>query len=172
MTAAKKKFISTLEMECAIAQRFEPRRNLIVPNVSWGLSIHECDMLVLSQANYATEVEIKISKADLKKDAEKWHGHNDYYNRIKSLFFAFPEHLWPKLQDCLDCIPERAGVLLVSRQPSTRRFGPLWRIDTEREPEINRQARKFTDDERYKLARLGALRIWRLKNRELKRCAD
>ena len=45
---------------------FNYRANLIVPNISWGLGLHECDLLVLTSSGYATEIEIKVSKADLK----------------------------------------------------------------------------------------------------------
>ena len=67
--------ITTPEMECRLADYFGYRKNLIVPNVYWGLDMHECDLLVLSQAGYATEIEIKISIADLRADAKKVHGH-------------------------------------------------------------------------------------------------
>lgn len=159
--------ITTLEMECAIAQWATPRRNLVVPNVSWGMNIHECDVLILSDAGYATEVEIKISKADLKKERTKRHGHHDYHNRIKRLFFAFPAALWPKLDDALDCVPERAGILLVTPRGHAPGWGPLWRVETQRDCVTNKAAGKFSDSERYKLARLGALRVWGLKKKLL-----
>lgn len=72
-----KPFISTLQCEVAIMKHFGIRANLIVPNVSWEIyslpfrTLHECDILILSNSGYATEVEIKISKADLLKDREK-----------------------------------------------------------------------------------------------------
>ncbi len=151
--------ITTLEMECALARRFEPRRNLIVPNVSWGLDIHECDLLVITRAGYAWEIEIKVTKADLKKDAQKWHGHRD--PRIRHLYFAVPDYL----QDCIEYVPERAGIITVSRRPADVQWGSLWRCDTTRKPATNKAARPFSDAERYKVARLGALRIWPLKRK-------
>jgi len=151
--------ITTEEMECALARRFEPRRNLVVPNVCWGMNIHECDLFVLTQAGYALEIEIKVTKADLKKDAKKWHGHND--SRIKHLYFAIPDYLG----DCIEYIPERAGIIVVSRRPSNAQWGPLWRCDTTRKPATNKTAMPFSDAERYKVARLGALRIWPLKRK-------
>ena len=62
--------ITTLEMETLLMNHFNYLQNIIVPNVSNGIFhkehgwLHECDLLVLSKANYATEIEIKISKAD------------------------------------------------------------------------------------------------------------
>ncbi|MCK5563721.1 MAG: MmcB family DNA repair protein, partial [Planctomycetes bacterium] len=122
-------------------------------NVSWGLNIHECDLFIVSQAGYATEVEIKISKADLKKDADKPHNHES--DLIKNLYFAIPE----KLEGCIEYIPERAGVIVLKRE---KHYNSLI-CQILRKPKPNKHARKLTDEERYKVARLGALRIWGLK---------
>ena len=64
------KKITTLEVELSLMKHFNFRENVIVNGVHWGMVIngkplHECDLLILSKANYATEVEIKISKSDL-----------------------------------------------------------------------------------------------------------
>jgi len=63
--------ITTPEMECALAGWFDYRQNLIVPCVYWGVGYytHECDLLIVSRAGYVTEVEIKISRSDLRADA-------------------------------------------------------------------------------------------------------
>lgn len=63
--------ITTLDMEIVLMEYFGVNRNIIVPNVSWGLNLHECDLLIFSKSGYATEVEIKISKQDLLKDKNK-----------------------------------------------------------------------------------------------------
>ena len=68
--------ITTHKIEVALANHFNYRLNLIVPNISWGAFIwHECDLFIVSKAGYCTEIEIKISKSDLKKDFEKKHNH-------------------------------------------------------------------------------------------------
>ena len=84
-TAKPNKLVSLYEMECAISDLFEYRRCVIVPNISWGFKIHECDMLVIRQTNYAVEIEIKRSISDLKADFKKKHDHSD--DRIKELFY-------------------------------------------------------------------------------------
>ncbi|MEM6817189.1 MAG: hypothetical protein AAF578_00215 [Pseudomonadota bacterium] len=151
--------ITTIEMECALARHFNYRQNLIVPNVSWGIDIHECDLLVVTRAGYATEVEIKVSKTDLKKDAEKPHQHQDY--RIKSLYFAIPDYLI----DCTDLVPERAGIISVETGPLrvTKQGGKdyVWkrRCEVIRKAVINKRAPKFSDLDKAKITRLGALRI-------------
>lgn len=159
MTDLKACPIKTLEIEITLASWFGYRQNLIVPNVSWGLNIHECDLFIVSQAGYATEVEIKISKADLKKDADKPHKHQS--DLIKNLYFAIPE----KLEGCVEYIPERAGIIIVYR---LKHHDDLF-CKVLRKPKPNKTARKLTDEERYIVARLGALRIWGLKSGLLRR---
>ena len=63
--------ITTTEMEVALAHYLNMRVNLIVPNISWGMFIHECDLLVITPAGYMWEVEIKVSKQDLSRDSKK-----------------------------------------------------------------------------------------------------
>ena len=153
--------LTTPEMECALANYFNYRRNLIVPCVSWGMDFHECDLLILSQAGYATEVEIKISLADLKADAKKRHGHRS--NRIKRLYFALPLALCDKHPITITAlVPERAGILCV-REANT----DDWRqpkVIKSREA-VKQKTSRFTERERYKVARLGAIRIWNLKRK-------
>ncbi len=159
----------TLNMEVAVSNYFAPRRNLIVPNVSWGLFGHEVDICVLSPAGYATEVEIKVSRSDLIKDKGKRHGHNE--PMIKYLYFAIPEHL----EKDIEHIPERAGVLIVKwNEPfqSYRRVeAGWWSCKKKREPKIQYN-RKWTDYERANLLRLGAMRIWGLKEKLQKALGD
>ena len=158
--------ITTPEMECALALWFDYRVNLIVPNVHWGMNMHECDLLIVSKAGYVTEVEIKISRADLRADAKKWHGHQGGIAKrvIKYLYFAVPEDIIASggvlKEDVMVMIPERAGILTV-RPGEIDNVGP--RIRRIREPTVNKHASKMPDSERYKVARLGALRIWNLK---------
>lgn len=165
---------TTLDIEIAVIDYFRPRQNLIVPNVSWGMhnkeyrSLHECDVLVLSGDNYATEVEIKISKADLLKDREKKHGH--HHNLIRRLYFAVPS----KLKDiALESIPDHAGLLVVSNavknqyvfKDSTYRKIEYVKVDEVRPCKINTIAVKWTDTQRLQLARLGTMRILGLKRK-------
>lgn len=149
--------ITTTEMECALASFFDYRRNLIVPNVHWGLNMHECDLLMVSRSGYCTEIEIKVTRADLKNDAKKKHGH--FSNRIKYLYFAIPTYL----EHCTEFVPDRAGIVTVKpEEPDDWR--PRCKII--RRPSPN-NSMKMTDADQYKVARLGALRIWRLKRKAL-----
>jgi len=150
-------------MECALATWFDYRINLIVPNVywGWGLDNHECDLLIVSKAGYVTEVEIKISRADLRADAKKSHGHRNA--RIKYLYFAVPEKLETA---ALEFVPERAGIITVRNGENVVGIYPHRpKCKRIREPSKTINVSKMSDHERYKIARLGALRIWNLKRK-------
>lgn len=142
--------ITTEEIEWNISHYFGVRENLIVPNISWGLGIHECDLLVMSKAGYCTEVEIKRSLEDLKADRSKSHEHKSI--KIKYLYFAVPSYL----AQYIEYIPLRAGILIIT---SKRKVVCISR------PVQNKDCRPLTEKEQYEMARLGALRIWDLKRR-------
>lgn len=138
------------EIEIAIAQWFGYREHVIVPNVSWGFLTYEADLLVLSSSGYAWEVEIKISRGDLVRDKHKRHSHES--RKVRQLWFAIPE----KLANCIEHVPERAGVLIVSTDGKVREL---------RKPTANEFAIKLTDAQQFQIARLGAMRVWDLKKR-------
>ncbi len=138
------------EIESAVARFFDPRRNTIVPNVWWGMGLnHECDLFVLTKTGFAYEVEIKTSRADLKADLFKRHGHDSV--QIRKLYFAIPE----KLEFCIDLIPEKAGVLVVYPGGAVKKY---------REATLNKLAHPLTEARQLKLAQLGTMRIWSLKS--------
>jgi hypothetical protein len=142
---------TSVEIEIAIAGYFGARTHIIVPNVSWGMFGYELDLCILNNKSfYASEVEIKISKFDLKRDCKKGHHHDLNGNLIKNLWFAMPE----KLECCADLVPVKAGILLVSPKSWVREI---------RKPLPNPIAKKWTVQKAYELARLGTLRIWDLK---------
>ena len=148
--------MKTLEIEIIIMSAFSAHGKLIVPCVSWGMGrlggkdLHECDILVLSQSGYATEIEIKTSLPDLKKDRLKKHGHR--HNHIKQLYFAVPEKL---AESALELIPERAGLYVIKESC----------IETAKKCTRNKNAARWSDKERMKLAYLGASRILHLKSK-------
>lgn len=146
--------IKTEEIEIAIAYKFGIRQNIIVPNISWGANIHECDIFIMKPSGYCVEVEIKRSKADLVADKKKGHGHRS--KMIKELYFAIPTDCY---DDWLSLIPDNAGILTYER----------WYDNVvthyERLAPANKEARKLTENERLNIARLGCMRIWSLKKR-------
>ena len=150
--------MKAIEIEVAVAHHFGTRQNLIVPNTSWGLSMHECDLLVMTKAGFLYEVEIKVTKADLKRDAKKPHGHDNV--RLKRLYFALPEKI---AKECMDLIPFHAGVLAVKPVEDGVFYHEI--VECLRKAVDRKGARFVTPDEAYAIARLGALRIWGLKEK-------
>jgi hypothetical protein len=74
---------------------FYIRKNIVVPNCSWGFLNHEADLLIMSKSGYLTEVEIKRSWSDFKADFQKNHTHNDKH--IAHLYYAVPVSIGEKV---------------------------------------------------------------------------
>lgn len=151
--------MNTRHMEIRLANYFDFRQKIIVPNISWGLNIHECDLLIISKSGYATEVEIKISKQDLIADAKKRHHHQS--DKIKFLYFALPE----KLESFINYIPKQAGIIIVEEKEIWRIDGYRKGVKILRKPQCNKTCRQLSDIEIAKVLRLGTMRIWTLKQR-------
>ena len=145
-----------IEIELAVATLFGIRQNVIVPNISWGMGLHECDLLILRPSGYAIEVEIKVSKADLKKDLDKLHGHVS--NKIKELYYAVPFELLDFATQFLS-----ADVGIISCKVHKTRGVVVAHI--ERKAVARKNCVAFTEDQRNNLTRLGCMRIWGLKRK-------
>jgi len=150
--------VTTAEMEVAIAKYFGIRKHIVVPNVSWGFFNHECDLFFIRTSGYGFEVEIKRSKSDMLADFKKKHGHKDRQNRIVQLYYAFPEELLSKVEDL---VPEECGIITVSRSEWNNKAYASMRRDAKRK----KGAKQLTQKEQLKIARLGTLRIWTLKEK-------
>jgi len=150
-------------MELAVANLIGFRTHTIVPNVYWGIGLnHECDMLVLDAQNRFTEVEIKISKADLKADLNKGHGHKS--NIISRLVYAVPEDL---IELCKEIVPKESGIIGVFYKEtklsyqSDKKYGyyeARW-IRNAR----HRVEKTPSQGTLNKFYHLGCMRIWSLK---------
>lgn len=145
--------LTAQQIEIAVAKHFDWRRNVIVPNVHWGLWLnYEADLVVLRPSGFAVEVEIKVSGADIRADLNKRHQHDS--NLFRELYFAVPD----ALADHPD-IPEHAGVLSVYWYG---KYGP-WRVKKIRDAARRKTAMKWKPETRQKLYELAAMRIWNLK---------
>ena len=133
------------------SSKFSQRRNyLAIPNVSWGFLSYEADLLVVSKARFATEIEVKISMPDWKKDFEKRkHKTGLRDKRIKYQYYAAPMAL--ALRHTELELPEGWGVIGVSDGKG---------INILKEASAH-DAQKITDKELLVLARLVCFRIWR-----------
>ncbi len=149
------------EAELSVVNYFNPRQNLIVPNVSWGfMGLHyEADLVVIRKSGYAVEVEIKVSKSDLIKDKEKKHNHD--CKKFKGLYFAIPENLLKHKEH----IPYRAGILVCRKFIYEGKTYYRSRLERKPKPDLSTEPLDLKD--KYELARLGTLRIWNLKRKIL-----
>lgn len=148
------KKITTLEMELMLMRHFKFNQKIIVPNVRNGIkykkkSLNDCDLLILSKSNYATQIEIKVTKADLKHDFQKKHNQNYDHMLIKTFYYAVPHYL---KEFALTIIPEEAGLLSVSNKGVTeiKKAKTLEHV-------------KWDDELKLKLCTLGTMRIYNLK---------
>ena len=163
--------MTTKEMEHALFQHFLGRMDLITTNItgSYDLVEHECDILMVNKNRFLTEIEIKISKSDLKADFKKKHSHDS--NKIKYVYFAIPKHM----EDCIDLIPKRFGVIVVRKSDwldSFMKKVPIrktrYPVTVVRRPKKNCDY-KICDNDLIKLYRLASMRYWKCKENELKR---
>lgn len=145
--------LNSTDLEVAIAIGFNYRVNLIVPNVWWGLNFkHEIDVLVLTPANYAYEIEIKTSTSDLRRDFLKPHAHAS--TRIRRHYFCVTEKLVPLAKALIEAKAPEWGLIEVYGHQMMRII---------RHPKPNKLAKPFTVEERQKLYDLASMRIWTLK---------
>lgn len=92
----------------ALARFYDPRKNIIVPNVSWSFFNHEVDLLVISKAGYGTEIEIKVSMADLKKDFSKKKHTKVRPKLLSRLFYCVPTAM---VDAAKQIVPEQFGIM-------------------------------------------------------------
>ncbi len=152
---------------------FSGRYLVVVPNCIW--TGHECDLLVVTGNLRIIDVEIKISRADLKADAakDKWfhawdwkidgpwprqgekraHRPRQWPMRVWKHYYCMPAEIWkPGL------LPNQAmsGVLLIREHPHTHELT----IGCERAAKPCRDAEKISADDAIDIARLASLRMW------------
>lgn len=152
-------------------QTFQKRSLVIVPNCTW--TGHECDLLVITADLRVIDVEVKISRADLRADAakDKWfHGWNwrvdgpdrsghdqrrrrQWPRRVWKHYYAMPRPIWDA--SLFDCLPSTtSGVLLMSL-----RAGAVY-VTCERRATPCRDADRLDAADAVDIARLASLRMW------------
>ena len=98
MAVATKLSVKEIQLalrDCSLL--FDLRNDLVCPNVSWGLLPYEADLLGVKKNGIVTEVEIKRSYEDFKKDFEKDHKHDA--SIITYFYYCVPESI---LDKCID----------------------------------------------------------------------
>jgi hypothetical protein len=107
----KDEILDSCDIEFAIASHFGWRTHIIVPNVSWGMGFkYELDLMILTKANIAYEIEIKTCVSDVRRDLKKRHQHDS--KRITRCYFAIPEYIYGDAVKNL--IDNRFGIFTVS----------------------------------------------------------
>ncbi len=146
---------------------YDWRRYITVPNVSWGLGIDEADLIALSDSGWLTEIEIKISLADLRAEAKKYkykRGQSRTASElIQKRYIAIPRDIlrqkrrWLEIEtDIKPLLPE--GFWLIIVDIAERAVSSRARIEIPAPK--NPRARMLDGGERLKLMRLGYLRFW------------
>lgn len=152
-------------IELATAVLMDYRKHIIVPNVCFNWGTMECDMLIVDDKNRVTEVEIKVSIADLKADFKKPHGHK--HKNLSRLIYAFPLEM---LEKALPLIPNHCGIITVAISPyclkqieTIPNWKPSYEAKWYRQCKHDKTKTPLTDKEVINLTRLGCMRIWSLK---------
>lgn len=139
---------------------------LAVPCCGW--TGHEADLLIIEKGLRLIDIEVKISRSDLKADLgkDKWwvsrpwsrskldagRDRRPWPPRVWKHYYALPEAIWaPELEAAL---PEVSGILLL------RRHGAVDIITPMRRAKPNRDATRLQPHECIDLARLAGLRMW------------
>lgn len=137
--------------------------NICIPNIrSFLLYTGESDLVALTNSKWLKEYEIKISVADLKKDLKKakhlfW---NEPKNLVSELWYAMPKDIYKEELNIY--IPDYAGIALAYIDKSKILF------EIKRKAIRKESARKLTDYECFRIARLGSIRYWINRYKESK----
>ncbi len=151
---------------------------VLVDNCNW--TGHECDVLGVTTDLRIIDVEVKISRADLKADAgkDKWWRHltwqdaeargidtrtwnpwkhrepREWPPKVWKHYYALPADIWR--DDLIEALPSpKSGVLLLSQKP-----GEFMRVDCRRRATPNKDATRLTASNVMDIARLANLRMW------------
>jgi hypothetical protein len=150
--------LQTLARKCTV----------LVDNCNW--TGYECDVLAVTNDLRIIDVEVKISRADLKADAKKdkwWHrlGWRKIEGperarlhppKVWKHYYALPQEIWkPEL---LDCLPSPAsGVILMREQ---RNSATPVVAEVVRRATPAKDAYRLTAEQVMDISRLANLRMW------------
>ena len=162
-----------------VRQTFQRKCLVVVPNCMW--TGHECDLLCVEPRLRIIDVEIKISRADLKADAKKdkwWRslGYGGYRlsdgkyepppreprtwpTKVWKHYYALPASIYR--QELLDALPSPAsGVIKLSAVRHHENSVPVVYAVVQRRAKPNPQADRLKPEQVADIARLATLRLW------------
>lgn len=158
-------------------QLFQNQHLVVVPRCGW--TGNECDLLVVTRDLRVIDVEIKISRDDLKADAkkDKWYHHWDsrvdgtllpwwsperkaarrrrlWPQKVWKHYYALPKDIWDdKLLPTLGS--GTSGILLLDQRPGGKLVYTVRRAS-----KPCRDAQKISAADAVDIARLASLRMW------------
>lgn len=143
------------------------RTDIVVPNLSWGLLNHEADLAIIRKSGYLTEIEIKRSYQDLKKDFDKNVFHKD--DKVSDFYFCLPSSIKEKANQLfLEQVDKLKELYWGWDDWEDKRYFPavIW-YDDDGNLEYNKGwkyvgGRKLFMEEINKLTRLMSIRYWNL----------
>lgn len=146
------------QIQVAVAEAFGVRNHIIVPNVSWGFfASHEADMVLITKSNYLIEVEIKRSWSDFLADFKKTTTHDE--GKVMYKYFAVPESLTDKVKTYLvENKHQDWGII------QYHETGTAWIVRQPKNFGSTDHRKKLFLEEQLAIARLGCMRIWKLKS--------
>lgn len=179
---AEKEPWSEHKIAAAMARQTFKRSSIVmVPNCNW--TGHECDLLVVTKDLRIIDVEVKISRSDLKADAkkDKWwlrehvgfepildrrgvnsggsrmvfeHHARPHPPKVWKHYYALPKEIWN--EGLLDCLPSPdSGVIALY----FGRTGQLY-ADVVRRAKPAKDAYRLNHQQAVDVARLANLRLW------------
>ena len=148
-------------------QTFQRKCLLLVPNCNW--TGHECDVLGVTGDLRVIDIEVKISRADLKADAKKdkwWHRLSRWRDahgpdqlmrwppKVWKHYYALPADIW--MPALFDSLPSTASGVLLVRDRGTS----VLSVESIRRATPNKDADKLSSGDAIDIARLANLRMW------------
>lgn len=149
---------------------FQRKALMVLPNTYW--TGHETDLLCVMPDFRLIDIEIKVSRSDLKADLKKdkwWHHwdwkvdgprnkENENRRRVRDWpakvwkhYYAMPASIFK--QELLVDLPPNSGVILLSETHP--------RISVKRRAKPNTKAKKVDETQAIDIARLATLRMWK-----------
>jgi hypothetical protein len=179
------KWSETLIARALALQTFNRKHLVVVPNCNW--TGYECDLLVVTPDLRIIDVEVKISRADLKVDAKKYKWWESRFlgygegvvkehagrlvSRHRPALYEKTARKWPPkvwkhyyampaeiwTPSLLESINAQSGILLLKEQVAG---GAAIAAYVERPAKPNRDAEKISPAAAIDIARLASLRMW------------
>lgn len=141
--------------------KWDKRSETMLPNLSWGLLNHEADFTIINKSGYLTEVEIKRSFEDLKKDFKKDVFHDD--DRVTCFWYCLPLSIKDKaeklFEEKMDKLIEFYGQKDGYGIPGVIYYDEDGNLTFSGSP-IRFNTRKLFLEERDRIGRLMSLRYW------------